>query len=149
MSMIKSFFSHKLVRQFISFVFVSGIGWLIDFSIYVFLTSYLDFAVTPANLISTIPAITWVFWASVRRIFEANKTGLKIYQKCIIYFAYHLTVIICFSLFAGYLYTVFMSSELVSYAFLYNHIKIIIKIIITPVTMTLNFIATKLLIEKL
>jgi len=149
MNKLKSIFTKQLLRQFISFLFISGIGWLVDFTVYYCLTTFFGFSVTPANFISAIPAVLWVFCFSVKRIFANNKTGLKLYQKCIIYFIYQFILAASISLFAGYLYSVFMSSELILHAFLYDNIKVIIKLLITPITMTLNFIVMRTLIEKL
>jgi len=128
---------------------VSGIGWLIDFSIYFALTTWLDFSVIPANFISTAPAILWVFWFSSRHIFAAKKTGLKLYQKYLIYFAYQMLLVAGISFFAGYLHTRFMASGLTQYELLHANIKMLIKIAITPITMTMNFIVMKSLLEKL
>jgi len=146
---IKKIISSVLFRQILSFLFVSGIGWLIDFSVYFALTTWLDFPVMTANCIIATPAILWVFWFSSRHIFAAKKTGLKLYQKYLIYFAYQMLLVTGISLFAGYLYTQFMASRFVGYEFLYANIKMLIKIVITPITMTMNFIVMKSLLEKL
>ena len=146
---VNKLFSSSLLRQILSFLFVSGIGWLIDFGVYFILTTWFGFSVIQANLVSTAPAVLWVFWFSSRHIFAANKTGLNLYQKCLIYFAYQMLLIVGISLFAGLLYDQFMASGLVQYELLYENIKMLIKIAITPVTMTINFIVMKSLLEKL
>ena len=147
--MLKRIFTPELLRQILSFLFVSGIGWLIDFSGYFTLTTWLGFSVFLANCISTVPAILWVFWFSSRHIFAANKTGLKLYQKYLIYFAYQMLLVAGISFFAEFLHAQFMASRLIEYGFLYTNIKMLIKIVITPITMTMNFIVVKSLLEKL
>jgi len=149
LKIIKKIISSVLFRQILSFLFVSGIGWLIDFGIYFVLTTWLGFSVTPANFISTAPAILWVFWFSSRHIFSAKKTGMKLYQKYLIYFAYQMLLVAGISFFAGYLYTLFQTSSLTQYEILNANIKMLIKIAITPITMTMNFIVMKTLLEKL
>ena len=138
-----------LIRQIFSFVFVAGIGWLIDFSIYLSLTNWVGFPVLAANCISSAPAVLWVFWFSSRRIFSANTAGTKLYHKYMIYFVYQLLLVVGISFFAEYLHTCFWGGALIIHNWLRDNIKILIKIVITPITMTLNFIFMKYLIEKL
>jgi len=147
--MLKRFFTSQLFRQILSFLFVSGIGWLIDFGIYFALTTWLGFSVFLANCISTVPAVLWVFWFSSRHIFAANKTGLKLYQKYLIYFAYQMLLVAGISFFAEFLHAQFLASRLIEYGFLSANIKMLIKVGITPITMTMNFIVVKSLLEKL
>ena len=138
----------KLWQQVLSFLFVSGIGWLIDFSIYFNLTKWLGFSVLFANCISSVPAVLWVFWFSSKRIFMANRSKIKLYQKYLIYFAYQLSLVVGISFFAEHLYTLFMASKLASHQMLLENIKMLIKATITPVTMALNFIVMKSIVEK-
>ena len=149
MKVIKKIISSVLFRQILSFLFVSGIGWLIDFGVFFVLTTWLGFSVFLGNCISAVPGILWVFWFSSRHIFTAKKTGLKLYQKYLIYFAYQALLVAGVSLLAGYLFTQFIASRFVEYELLYANIKMVIKIAITPITMTMNFIIMKLLLEKL
>ena len=77
----------KLFSQFIKFLFVSGIGWLIDFSLYAVLTIEFNLKIFYANIFSSIPAISYVFLVSIKKIFvKSQKNTLTIVQKYIIYF---------------------------------------------------------------
>ena len=135
----------KLFSQFIKFLFVSGIGWLIDFSLYVILTTKFNLKIFYANIFSSIPAISYVFLISTKKIFvKSQRNNLTIIQKYIIYFIYQLLLIFLISIFAQNLYIL-----VGKYNLNFKIMKIIIKILITPVTMTINFFVIKYLTEKL
>ncbi|MBW9311363.1 hypothetical protein FDF23_06945 [Fusobacterium nucleatum] len=135
----------KLFSQFIKFLFVSGIGWLIDFSLYAVLTIEFNLKIFYANIFSSIPAISYVFLVSIKKIFvKSQKNTLTIVQKYIIYFIYQLLLIFFISIVAQNLYIL-----LGKYNLNFKLMKIIIKVLITPVTMTINFFVIKYLAEKL
>ena len=135
----------KLFSQFIKFLFVSGIGWLIDFSLYAILTIEFNLKIFYANIFSSIPAISYVFLMSTKKIFtKSQKNTLTIVQKYIIYFIYQLLLIFFISIVAQNLYIL-----LGKYNLNFKLMKIIIKVLITPVTMTINFFVIKYLAEKL
>ena len=135
----------KLFSQFIKFLFVSGIGWLIDFCLYVVLTIEFNLKVFYANIFSSIPAISYVFLISTKKIFtKSHRNNLTVIQKYIIYFIYQLLLIFLISIVAQNLYIL-----VGKYNLNFKMMKIIIKILITPVTMTINFFVIKYLTEKL
>jgi hypothetical protein len=133
-----------LLTQFVKFLFVSGTGWVIDFGLYSILTGIFELQILYSNILSSIPAITFVFIVSTKRIFKENKDGFSIKQKYLIYFVYQMVLILLVSLLGQFLYTIIINNG-INFSFL----KIIIKIIITPVTMILNFFVIKYLAEKL
>ena len=91
----------KLFSQFIKFLLVSGIGWLIDFSLYIILTAEFNFKIFYANIFSSIPAISYVFLISTKKIFtKSNRNNLTIIQKYMIYFIYQLLLIFFISIVA-------------------------------------------------
>ena len=135
----------KLFSQFIKFLFVSGIGWLIDFCLYVILTTKFNVEIFYANIFSSIPAISYVFLISTKKIFtKSHRNNLTIIQKYMIYFIYHLLLIFFISIVAENLYI--LAGK---YNLNFKIMKVIIKILITPVTMTINFFVMKYLAEKL
>lgn len=135
----------KLFSQFVKFLFVSGIGWLIDFCLYVILTIEFNLKIFYANIFSSIPAISYVFLISTKKIFtKSHRNNLTIIQKYIIYFIYQLLLIFLISIVAQNLYIL-----LGKYNLNFKMMKVIIKILITPVTMTINFFVIKYLVEKL
>ncbi len=134
----------KLLNQFIRFLFVSGTGWLIDFSLYFIFTNILKYEVFYSNILSSIPAITFVFIVSVKKIFKKKENGISIRKKYIIYFLYQMLLIFLISLLGQSLYLIIVENNMEA-----RIIKIIIKIIITPITMIINFFVMKFLTEKL
>ena len=135
----------KLFSQFIKFLFVSGIGWLIDFSLYAVLTIEFNLKIFYANIFSSIPAISYVFLISTKKIFtKSHRNNLTIIQKYIIYFIYQLLLIFIISIVAQNLYIL-----VEKYNLNFKMMKVIIKILVTPVTMTINFFIIKYLAEKL
>lgn len=136
-----------IVNQFLSFMLVSGVGWIIDFSIYSLLTYFLGIKVLFANILSSIPAITYVFFMSNKRIFKNSNSRFNLKIKYIIYFVYQFFLILFVSILGEFLYNKLIDYNLIP--IIYNNLKIIIKITITPITMILNFLAMKNLVEKL
>lgn len=137
----------KIFKQFLSFLLVSGVGWLIDFTIYFLLTHFAKLNVALANVISSIPAITYVFLISTRKIFKSSTSKISLKYKYLIYFGYQLILVSCVSLFGEFLHDKLIN--IITISFLLNNLKMVIKILITPITMTINFIVMKNLIERL
>lgn len=138
---------NHILKQIFSFLIVSGTGWLIDFSIYLILTYFAGFNVIVANICSSIPAITLVFLVSNKKIFKNKNSNLKLKTKYMVYFGYQLLLILCISEFGEFLYNTLF--DIIEIPLILSNLKLIIKIIITPITMILNFIVMKNLIEKL
>ena len=137
----------KILKQAFSFFIVSGIGWIFDFTTYCVLTKLLNFNVAISNMISAIPAVTYVFLMSSKNIFKNKKSKLKMSHKYCIYFIYQIILVSLISLFAEVMYIKLI--DLINIKFIYDNFKIVVKIFITPITMLLNFIIMKNLIEKL
>ena len=137
----------KIFIQFIKFLFLSGIGWLIDFTLYLIFSNIFDFKIIYSNILSSIPAVTFVFFVSTRRVFVKNKKGFTLKEKYFIYFLYQVILIITISLLGQYLYLLILKNIAVKIEL--KILKLIIKILITPITMLINFIVMKFLIEKL
>ncbi len=145
----KNYKLKKIFKQFLSFFVVSGIGWCLDFTTYIICTSIFNMQVSISNMISAIPAITWVFIISNKTIFKSQNSKLNIKYKYIIYFLYELILVTLISYFGEGLHFILRTFYFINNTFLINYLKIIVKIIITPITMILNFIVMKNLIEKL
>lgn len=137
----------KILKQFINFLFLSGIGWLIDFTLYLLFSNIFNLKIIHSNILSSIPAVTFVFFISTRKIFSKNNSRISLKEKYLIYFLYQLILIVLISLLAQYLYL--LSLKNISMNVELKLLKIIIKILITPITMLINFIVMKFLIEKL
>lgn len=134
-----------LVLQIFKFIGFSGIGWILDFGIYTGLKNFSDNIITN-NIISSWIGVSFVFIFTTRKIFK-NNNKIALEYKYFIYIGYQIILI-------------FFVSELlgkINY-FLLNNIKIelivnfstaLSKIIVTPITMILNFIVMKNVIEKM
>lgn len=135
----------KLIKEILKFVGVSGIGWIIDTIIYLILSNIISVSVNIANMISSLIGVSFVFIVSTRKIFK-NNTKINIKIKYLIYLVYQIILIITVSyillILKEYILTLDVSP-------ISEHINIIVKILITPFTMIINYIVTKLLIEKL
>lgn len=134
----------KLIIQFFKFLLISGTGWLIDTTIYTILTVILKYNVIFSNILSSIPAITFVFFVSTRKIFLTHIGKFSLKQKYLIYILYQIILIMTVSIIGQILYNI--SENLLSNKEL---LKIIIKLTITPITMITNFFVMKFLAEKL
>lgn len=138
----------KLLKQFYYFILVSGTGWLIDFGLFYLLSTFVRLNVLYSNLISTIPAFTFVFIISTRKIFINNIKLLTLKQKYLFYFIYQFILVFSISVFGQWLYN-YSHNSLTIYSFTDDMIKFSMKIVITPITMTFNFLLMKLLTEKI
>lgn len=134
----------NLISKFFRFIGISGIGWILDFVIYTLLTSAAHLPVALSNYISTIPAITLVFFVSTRKLFVCRPDGLSLRAKYVLYVVYQLLLVTGVSFLAQWL-AVALPLLL---PFLSGFAKLAAKILITPVTMVCNFFVLKYLAEK-
>jgi putative flippase GtrA len=139
---------NKILKQGFAFFAISGCGWLIDFSLFTILTGLLNFSVMHANVMSSIPAITFVFFTSTRRTF-INKSHIKLRCKYLIYFAYQAILIVGISVFGQLLFEILITSPISTIAIVETHAELAVKITITPITMTCNYVVMKALLERL
>jgi putative flippase GtrA len=135
---------YKLLKQFLGFVSVSGVGFIIDFTCYYLFTNILSMDVFISNYLSAIPAVTFVFFVSTRFIFEGN---LGVGDKLIRYFIYFLYQLVLLYLVSKLSQGLYDSEAINSIDVLNDKSrKIIVKLLITPITMTINFICMKVIV---
>lgn len=138
----------RIFKQFIRFIGISGMGFLIDFSVYCFLTGIIGFHIALANIISSTPAITYVFILSTKKVFAVTGNNrMRVGYKYIIYLLYQILLVCLVSMLAQKLCDVYNNFE-VNNNIRIPYVKLIIKCLITPITMTCNFIFMKILSEK-
>ena len=135
----------KILIQAFKFFGFSGIGWLIDMTIFIILTS-LSVSEVIANLFSSFVAVTFVYFASTKKLFTNSNKKFNLKQKYIVYFVYQFFMISISSIVIGALSN--LITNITTIAFLLSYKKIISKIIVTPFTMVINFIFMRFLIEK-
>lgn len=135
----------KLIKQGIGFVGISGIGFIIDFVIYTILTDFINISVNISNMTSSFIGVSFVFVISTRKLFT-NNSKINIKLKYIIYIIYQIILISSVSYILVILKNCLLNIDI---NFITKYINIIVKIIITPFTMVINFIVMKYLIEKI
>ncbi len=135
----------NLLKQAVGFVGLSGIGWILDFCTYTVL-GFLSENLVLNNFISSWVGVTFVFIFATRKIFM-NNSRIPLKWKYLIYIAYQFVLIFLVSILLGKIDGLIM--EYVTVEMILKFSFIISKIIITPITMVLNFFVMKGLIEKI
>ncbi len=134
----------KLIKKLGAFLLFSGVGWIIDFGIYSILTGPMGLPVAGANYLSSVPAITFVFFASTRKTFRCRTEGLSKGTKYLIYVVYQLLLVTAVSFLAQALDP--LLAKVIPVAAAYS--KLLAKVCITPVTMLCNFFVLRRIAEK-
>lgn len=106
------------------FGIVSGVGWLIDFCLFVAF-GWLGAPVWAANMVGASVAVLFVFFASVRHVFAYQ--GGQLPRKLMAYIVYQVVAIFAASL---------LIDALTSWLDL---LPVIAKILVTPLTFYANF----------
>ncbi len=135
----------KLLKQAVEFVGLSGIGWILDFCVYTILGLISDNLVLN-NFISSWVGVTFVFIFATRKVFR-NNSRIPLKWKYLIYIAYQILLIFLVSILLGKIDG--LITEYITVGIILKFSYIISKIIITPITMVLNFFVMKGLIEKI
>ena len=135
----------RLLGQAVRFIGPSGIGWILDFSTYIVLSRICENLVLD-NFISSWVGVTFVFIFATRKIFE-NNSRIDLKWKYLIYIVYQVLLIFLVSKLLGLIDSFIVSN--ISLAVVTRFSAIIAKILVTPITMILNFFVMKGLIEKL
>ena len=125
-----------LLMQALRFVGLSGIGWLLDFTVYTLLSTR----------VSNLVGASFVFAFSTRFVFRDNHR-IPLFWKYCVYIAYQIVLIILISLLLAKINS--LMTTYVSAVLIVRYSAILSKIIVTPITMTLNFFVMRFAIEKL
>jgi hypothetical protein len=120
-------------RAILLFTLTSGVGWLIDIGLFTWLTA-IGLAPLSANLISAGTAVTYVFLVSTRRIFSHDHSYMV--GKFLFYLAYQIAAVFLASLAIDVLYRIVGGHPLLA------------KVLVTPVTLYMNFIFMAYLLER-
>jgi putative flippase GtrA len=135
----------KLLLQAVKFVGLSGIGWVLDFCTYTVLGFFSDNLVLN-NIISSWIGVTFVFVFATRKVFK-NESRIPLWCKYGIYLVYQCVLIYFISKLLNGINTFIV--ENIAVEFIIRFSAIISKILVTPVTMVLNFFVMKGVIEKI
>ena len=134
-----------LLKQAVKFIGLSGIGWIIDFSTYSGLCLLYNNIVVN-NIISSWIGVTFVFIFATRKIFK-NTSNISLRIKYIVYLCYQMILIFAISKLLGYVNNYIISN--ITMEMVVSLSSIISKIVVTPITMIMNFIVMKSIIEKI
>lgn len=135
----------KLLLQAIKFVGISGIGWIIDFCLYTVL-GFFSSNLVLNNFISSWAGVTFVFLFATRKVFVSN-SKLSLKAKYVIYLLYQFILILVISKLLGGVNTFIVDN--IGIDIIVKCSSIISKIVITPITMVINFFVMRFVIEKL
>ena len=135
----------KLFKQAIRFVGISGIGWILDFSTYNLLGLVSD-KLFLNNVISSWVGVSFVFMFATRKVFQ-NNSKISLKWKYIIYIVYQCILIFFSSKLLSLIAAVIVNN--IDIAIIITLASMIAKILVTPVTMILNFFVMKGIIEKI
>jgi len=137
----------SLLGKFIRFLGVSGIGWLIDFSIYCVLVFAFHVSVFKANILSAIPAVTFVFFLSVRKVFAKKNSYFPLWLKYVAYICYTVILLLMVSAIGQWGYRIIMRYDLL--AIFRSFAPVLVKCGITGITMLCNFFVMKFMVEAI
>ena len=135
----------RLLAQAIRFVGISGVGWIFDFLTYTCL-GHISENLILNNIISSWIGVTFVFIFATRKVFK-NKSKIALPWKYLIYILYQCVLIFFISKVLNGINIVIVSYTDIDLIVRFSYI--ISKILITPITMTVNFLVMRGLIEKL
>ena len=135
----------KFIKQAFMFFGISGIGWLMDMTIYTVMANLTKVEPMIINIVSSIVAVTFVYITSTKKLFVNKKNAISLKKKYIIYVVYQIFIILLSSYIIGILA---LGLGGFNYSFIIKFAKIIAKIVVTPFTMVINFLFMKFLIEK-
>ena len=135
----------SVFNKMIRFFGISVVGWVIDFTIFNLCIYLFDYNVSTINIFSSLIGVTFIFIFSTSKIFD-NGDRLSIRLKYIIYISYQIVLILCVSRFLLIIKGYLLSSDIYT---LVIYANLLAKILITPITASLNFFVMKSLVEKI
>ncbi len=147
MTMAQPRTNQRLVRQGLLFVAISGLGWLIDVTVFMTLSGPADWTPVAANFASGSCGSLFVFIVSATGIFQRNEGGMA--QKTLVLLTFNLVVIYASSFLLGLIVTGLQAAA-------QDHgwvvqpaaIRLLAKVIVTPATLLLNFLVVRFLVER-
>ncbi len=134
-----------LLHQAVRFVGLSGIGWLLDMATYTIL-GFFSKNLFVNNYISSWVGVTFVFIFSTRMVFR-NNSKIPLKAKYVIYLVYQVLLILVMSKLLTVINAFLLAH--VTWELVTRFASIISKILITPITMVLNFFVMKGIIERI
>ena len=137
--------ARALLRQAVRFLGLSGIVWLLDFTVYTLLSLRYENLVLN-NVLSSLLGASFVFLFSTRVVFR-NSHRIPLWIKYAIYIVYQLVLIFLISRLLGAVNSFLLRHF--TWPVVTRFSALLSKILVTPITMTVNFFVMKGVIEKL
>lgn len=138
----------NLFKTFLKFFGLSGIGWIIDFCVYLLLTEALHIPAGIANACSAVPAVTFVFFMSTRYAFQKRASRVPLWAKYLLYVLYQVLLVGGVSMLNQAISDAVAAAAWMPSALIALR-NVLSKALITPITMLLNFVVLKRLIERI
>ncbi|EHF8254026.1 hypothetical protein BOB35_004682 [Enterobacter roggenkampii] len=124
------------MKLFLGFVFISGVGWLLDMVFYVALSKFAGAMPAYANFISSMVGVTYVWIVALNRLFSRGEYGKSIYLP--IYWSYQGGSIFAYSVLISIVSASTINSKISE--ILGVDLEVVAKIIITGPNLLTNFI---------
>ncbi len=124
----------------IKFIFVSGLGFFIDFILYSILIRIINADIFIISLFTSLVGVTFVFFTSTKKVFETNVANIPLKYKYLIYVVYQIILILVCSKIIVYLNDWFSTSNI---TLISKYSKELAKLCIPPVTLTINYFVMK------
>ena len=134
-----------LFLQAVKFIGVSGLGWILDFCTYTVL-GFFSQDLSVNNIISSWVGVTFVFLYGTKGEIQ-NNSRIPLKLKYIIYLLYQCVLIFFISKLLNTINAVIVEKTMIDLILRYS--SIISKILVTPITMVLNFFVMKGVVEKI
>ena len=134
-----------LFLQAVKFIGVSGLGWILDFCTYTVL-GFFSQDLSVNNIISSWVGVTFVFLYGTKGVFQ-NNSRIPLKLKYIIYLLYQCVLIFFISKLLNTINAVIVEKTMID--LILRHSTIISKILVTPITLVLNYFVMKCVIEKI
>jgi len=128
------------LKRVIKFVFVSGIGFFIDFILYSILIRLINWDIFIISLFTSLVGVTYVFFTSTKKVFETNTTRIPLKYKYLIYVVYQIILILICSKIIVLFNGVFEKSSI---SIISKYSREIAKLCIPPITLTINYFVMK------
>ncbi len=134
-------------RQGIRFVALSGVGWLIDTSVFLLLVSFTPITVLLANIVGGACGASFAFLTSSRWVFAG--VGTKVPARLVIYLIYTVLLILTASVLVDLVHSGLTTlSAGAGFAAPRSFIAFVAKCLVTPLLLVSNFFVARYLSQR-
>lgn len=123
------------MKLFMSFLIVSGVGWILDLVSYTALTQAFSLPAAHGNFISSMIGITYVWIVALKRVFNRRGAGKYIFLP--IYWGYQTLSILAYSVLISFV--VVESKDFRLDQAVMIPVAVLAKLLVTPANLLTNF----------